>query len=180
MVRPSPTYQIGGSGLSNELAERATLLATCIRNAIEGVLHGGELERTSFSDEQMAILNPVVRDAIATGLHAEIYYFSEAPARSYLDFQSRLIPNYWERPELLDEYKDLWDSSSDRDVADVRCKRCGRAIVDIGRKNPQWTHLAADGGLSVGRRAASFTASNGWEEIPKWWRASPAAIQTNR
>lgn len=162
--------------LSDELAERATLLAMCIRNAIEGVLHGGELEHMSFSDEQMAILNPVVRNAIATGLHAETYYVREAPARSYLDFQSRLIPNYWERPQLLGEYRELWDRpASDSAIADVQCKRCGRAIVDIGRKNPQWTHLAADGGMSVGCRAASFTPSNGWEEIPRWWRASPAA-----
>jgi hypothetical protein len=161
--------------LNDELAGRATLLAMCVRNAMEGTVHGGELGQASLTDEQMAALNPIVRDAISTGLHAESYYLREKAARSYLDFQSALVPTYWERPELLGDYQELWDRiAKEPKVAEVVCERCGREVVNIGGATQlRWTHLAADGGLNVGCRPASFTASDGWGDIPKSWKAVP-------
>lgn len=166
--------------LTDALAGRATLLAMCVRNAMEGIVHREELGRASLTDEQMAALNPIVRNAIATGLHAEFHYFRERAARSYLDFQSALVPTYWERPELLDEYRELWERKAmEPKVAELPCKRCGREVVNIGgASEPRWAHLAADGGLNVGCRAASFTSSDGWADIPKSWKAIPA--QTGR
>jgi len=172
---PCKTAEMISPRLSDEMAARATLLAMCVRNAMEGTVHGGELGQASLTDEQLAALNPIVRNAIATGLHAESQYFKEMAARSYLDFQSALVPSYWARPELLDDYKELWDRvATEPKVPEVVCKRCGREVVNIGgAKQPRWSHLAADGGLTVGCRAASFTPSDGWEDIPKSWKAVP-------
>jgi len=138
--------------ISDDVADRALALAMSVRNALEGTLHGGELGDLSLTDEQMSLLNPVVRNAIATGLHAEAHYFTHQAARAYLDFQRRLIPEYWERPELLDEYVELWPSYAGRTDENRRtCRRCGRAIINIGTgPRARWTHIAADGGLNVG------------------------------
>lgn len=108
------TYGMTAPPLSDALAGRATLLAMCVRNAMEGTVHGGELGRASLTDEQMAALNPIVRNAIATGLHAEFHYFRGRAARSYLDFQSALVPTHWERPELLDDYQAVVGSKGQR------------------------------------------------------------------
>jgi hypothetical protein len=162
--------------LTDELAERATVLAMGVRNAMEGTVHGGELGDLSLTDEQMALLNPIVRNAIATGLHAETHYFSDRPAREYFDFQHRLVPDYWERPELLDDYKELWPFFASRDdEPEPRCRRCGRRIVNIGTDDRhRWTHVAASGGLNVGCRAATFTTEDGWDDdLPRSWTAAP-------
>ena len=74
---PCKTAEMISARLSDEMAARATLLAMCVRNAIEGTVHGGELGQASLTDEQLAALNPIVRNAIATGLHAESQYFKE-------------------------------------------------------------------------------------------------------
>lgn len=164
------------SPIDDDTAARATILAMCVRNALEGTLHGGELGDLSLTDRQMAILNPVVRNAVATGLHAERHYLTQPAARSYLNFQAKLVPDYWERPELLEDYAALWalsDELSDRSA--LECRRCGREIIDIGPAGrSRWTHIAADGGLNVGCRAATFTVEGGWnDDIPRAWKAAP-------
>lgn len=161
--------------LNDELAARAMVLAMCVRNAMEGTVHGGELGDLSLTDDQMAVLNPIVRNAIATGLHAEAHYFTDKPARSYINFQHRLVPDYWERPELLDDYTELWPFFASRDDdPELSCRRCGRTVVNVGTDEQQrWIHLAADGGLNVGCRAASFTTEGGWDDnIPRSWKAA--------
>src|SRR5690606_4583028 len=116
-----------------------------------------------LTDEQMAVLNPIVRNALATALHARTNYQHHRPARSYLDFQARLIPRYWEPAELLEDYAEDWQVLAARDDGyEVPCGRCGRAVVNPS--GDRWTHLAADGGLFIGCRAASFTDENGWDE----------------
>ena len=47
---------------------RAMLIAMAVRNAMEE-LHGGGIE-DSLTDAQMAKLNPIIRNSIATTLHA--------------------------------------------------------------------------------------------------------------
>jgi hypothetical protein len=69
--RPPAGRRATAPPLTDEIAERAMVLGMCVRNAMEGTIHGGELGDLSLTDEQMAVLNPIVRNAIATGLHAE-------------------------------------------------------------------------------------------------------------
>jgi hypothetical protein len=161
--------------LDDELADRATILGMVVRNALEGRLHGGELGDLSLTDEQMALLNPIVRNAIATGLHAFAHYNSERPARRFVNFQARLVPNYWERPELLDDYVALWPFFATRPEDELRCRYCGRIVVARSSSgNNRWIHLAADGGRNVGCRAASFTVENGWDDnLDRSWKARP-------
>ena len=127
-----------------------------------------------MTDEQMRILNPIVRNALATALHARTNYHRHRPARAYLDFQAQLVPDYWEPPELLPEYVEDWDALQSRDDGcEATCRRCGRAIVEA--VSGRWTHLAADGTLVVGCRAASFTRDQGWNDtLDRGWRAAPS------
>lgn len=151
----------------------ATLLAMSVRNALEGALHGGELGELGLTDEQMRLLNPLLRNAIATALHARSNYEWFRSARAYLDFQARLVPDYWEAAELLPDYVDSWRSLGARDDGyERRCRRCGRAIVNP--TGSTWTHLAADGALVVGCRAASFVDDEGWDDsLDRRWKARP-------
>ena len=60
--------------LSEAMHAEAMVLAMSVRNALEGTLHGGELGELSLTDAQMARLNPVLRNALATALHARAHY----------------------------------------------------------------------------------------------------------
>jgi hypothetical protein len=162
--------------LSDETADRAMVLAMCVRTAMEGTVHGGELGDLSLTDDQMAVLNPIVRNAIATGLHAETHCLSDRAASSYINFQRRLVPDYWERAELLDDYTELWPYFAVRDDdPEPACRRCGRTVVNVGTDEQQrWTHIAAGGGWNVGCRAASYTTEQGWDnDLPRSWKAAP-------
>ena len=84
--------------LTEAARTEAMVIAMSVRNAVlEGrfTAAAGEL---SLTDEQMAVLNPTVRNALATALHAKAHYLTSRAARSYLDFQAMLIPDYWEPP----------------------------------------------------------------------------------
>ncbi len=77
----------------------AMYLAMAVRNAME------DFHTEHLSDAQMRELNPIIRNALYTALVA---YDSEKPtAQFYVDFQMRLIPDYWEQPELTQEYVDM-------------------------------------------------------------------------
>jgi len=90
-----PTQILKPSKNSQEMAK---FLAMVVRNAIEDFHH------RHLSDEQMKELNPIVRNAIYTGLQALRHYDRSEGARSFVDFQNRLIPKYWEQPELLTDF----------------------------------------------------------------------------
>lgn len=114
-----------------------------------------------------------MRNALATAFHARSNYHRYRPARAYLDFQVRMIPDYWEPAELLPDYVNEWQAlAAGDDGYETSCRRCGRSIVNpTGNK---WTHLAADGTLVVGCRAASFTPGDGWDDtLDRRWRAMP-------
>lgn len=98
--------------LAEDLAARATVMAMGVRNAMEGIVHGGQVDELNLSDEQMATLNPIVRNAIATALHAEKQYLTERAARAYLDFQAQLVPSHWEPAELLKDYTPTFGRST--------------------------------------------------------------------
>ena len=83
---------------SKNLQEMAMFLAMIVRNAVEDFHH------RHLSDQQMKELNPIVRNAIYTGLQALRHYDRSEGARSFADFQKMLIPKYWEQPELLTDF----------------------------------------------------------------------------
>ena len=63
-------------------------LAMVVRNAME------DFHCRHLSDEQMKELNPIIRNAICTGLHAIKYYDVSEGARSFVNFHTRAIPKY--------------------------------------------------------------------------------------
>jgi len=57
-----------------------------------------------LSDEQMKELNPIIRNAIYTGLQALRHYDRSEGVRAFVGFQMKLIPDYWEQPKLLTDF----------------------------------------------------------------------------
>jgi hypothetical protein len=141
----------------------ALVMASAVRTALEDLHGDGEHQIT---DELMRRINPAVRNAIASMQHA-MDNPSKA-SRAYLDFNIMGIPDYWEEPELTDDYVKVW-----RLLAEpaAECKRCGREIIE--RTDGSWTHRCALGGLRRGCYSASFDA-DGWDEsLPRTWKAAP-------
>jgi hypothetical protein len=81
--------------------DTALYIAMVIRNALE------DFHCWYLSDEQMRELNPIVRNAVCTALHAVKRSSVSQGARSFLDFHTRMIPEYWERPVLLDDFLEI-------------------------------------------------------------------------
>lgn len=152
-------------------AQFAMIIAMTVRNAME------DFHVQNLTDAQMAELNPIIRNAIATALHARTNILHHRAARDFLGFQERLIPNYWEAPELLDDYLESWEWAAQHPQHEDRCAHCQRVILDIGAAGkPRWIHLSADGGTNVGCRAASFEPARGWDEsLDRKWKARPEA-----
>lgn len=72
----------------------AKYIAIAVRNAMEG-FHVAHL-----TDAQMKELNPIIRNAICSALHAYLNVDNYPNAREWMDFQMQLIPPYWEEPEI--------------------------------------------------------------------------------
>lgn len=84
--------------LSPETIWAAKYIAKVVRNEIE------DFHTEYLSDAQMKELNPLIRNAICTALHAlEIHAWSLA-AKQYIYFNS-IIPDYWEEPELTKDFR---------------------------------------------------------------------------
>jgi hypothetical protein len=153
--------------LTSAQSARAILIAMHVRNGLEE-LHGGGSrldfthsggEYRGLTDEQMALINPIVRNAVADILHA-LDHPELAAARSLLRFTDMLVPDYWAPPELTESYKA------------VPCRYCARPIFEIGDR---WFHRGAGGGRYRGCRAASFVGDQGWDEaMNRRWTATPA------
>ena len=81
----------------------ASYIAMVVRNAME------DFHCEHLTDDEMKKLNPIIRNAICTALHAfNCYEQSDAAAR-FVDFNLRMVPTYWEPPELLDNYLEMWE-----------------------------------------------------------------------
>ena len=86
----------------------ASYIAMVVRNAME------DFHCEHLSDDQMRQLNPIIRNAICTALHAfNCYEQSDAAAR-YVDFNLHMIPTYWEPPELTLCFKRSWSEARSR------------------------------------------------------------------
>jgi hypothetical protein len=76
----------------------ATYIAMAVRNEIEN-FHSEYL-----SDGQMRELNPLIRNAIYTALHALSNVGCSEAAREFVKLQTSLVPNYWEEPHLTEDF----------------------------------------------------------------------------
>ena len=85
----------------------ASYIAMVIRNAME------DFHCAHLTDDQMKELNPIIRNAVCTALHAFNNYEKADDAARFVDFNFRMIPKYWEDPELLNDYVQMWERRSD-------------------------------------------------------------------
>jgi hypothetical protein len=83
---------------SEETQAMATYIAVVVRNEIE------DFHAKYLSDAQMKELNPLIRNATCTALYAFENYDGSDGAKRYVDTQLRMIPDYWEKPQLVDDY----------------------------------------------------------------------------
>src|SRR5437773_1028622 len=81
--------------------ELAMLVAMVVRNALE------DFHCQHLSDEQMKTLNPLIRNAIFTALHAISNCRTSPRAEAFVDFHRRMIPAYWEPPVLFDDFVEM-------------------------------------------------------------------------
>ena len=88
---------------SAETKKSACYIAMVIRNAME------DFHCQHLSDEQMKQLNPIIRNAACTAIHAFENYEDSPQAKQFVDFNFMLIQKYWEPPELLPDYLRMWD-----------------------------------------------------------------------
>ena len=79
--------------------EMSKAVSIFVRNNMEDFHH------KYLSDKQMKELNPLIRNAICTALHAFNRINISEAARDYIHSQIRMIPDYWEEPELIEGYK---------------------------------------------------------------------------
>ncbi len=91
----------------------AKFIAIVVRNAMEN------FHSQRPSDAQMKELNPTIRNAIFTALQALRLKDQSFGARLFVEFQSALIPSYWEEPHLLDDYLAVLELNK------VGCPACG-------------------------------------------------------
>jgi hypothetical protein len=75
---------------SKETQFFAMYVAHVVRNAME------DFHCKYLGDEQMKELNPIIRNAICSALHASENHDEYENARLFLEFHLRTIPNYGE------------------------------------------------------------------------------------
>jgi hypothetical protein len=93
----------------------AMFIAAIVRNAME------DFHCKYLSNKQMKELNPIIRNAIATALHILRHSQTNEAAKKAMEFSFGCIPDYWEEPELLDDFKKLQAKFED----DADEKGCG-------------------------------------------------------
>lgn len=91
----------------------ALYIASVVRNAME------DFHCKYLSDAQMKELNPIIRDAICTALHAAENCNNSAGAKNFVDYQVLSIPDYWEAPTLNKAYLECERYFSGGDKAGV-------------------------------------------------------------
>jgi len=94
-ISPSPRSELALLPTDDDpLKLNALVTALVVRNARE------DFHAEHLTDEQMKKLNPIIRDAIYTALYA-IHRGEEEPwCRRFFGHHLKMIPPYWEAPEL--------------------------------------------------------------------------------
>ena len=72
-----------------------------VRNAMD------DFHFRHLSDAQMQELNPIIRDAICTAVHAMGNRRQSRTAGEFVRMTLRMIPDYWEEPQLMADYIEL-------------------------------------------------------------------------
>ena len=91
----------------------ANYIAMVVRNAME------DFHCQHLTDDQMKELNPIIRNAVCTALHAFNNYDKAVAAARFVDFNLRMIPTYWEEPELLNDYVQMWECGGQSTPSDA-------------------------------------------------------------
>jgi hypothetical protein len=78
--------------------QAAMLMATVVRNDME------DFRSAYLSEVQMASLDPIIRNALYTALHAMKRMNTSAPARDFVRFHTMCIGTDWEPPTLTQEF----------------------------------------------------------------------------
>jgi transcription termination factor NusB len=73
---------------------QSKLISIVIRNAME------DFHTKHLSDAQMKELNPIIRNAVYTALYSMHYCKDSMKLMEFISYQSDMIPDYWEEPEL--------------------------------------------------------------------------------
>lgn len=79
---------------TRDLKDAAKLIAKFVRDGLE------DFHCEHLTEEQMRILNPLIRNSIYTALYAIEHAHEEWRCDSLLEGKRRAIPSYWEDPEL--------------------------------------------------------------------------------
>jgi hypothetical protein len=82
-------------------------IAKVVRDAME------DFHCKNLSDSQMKELNPIIRNAIYTAVYAYLAPEDDLLSRYYVGLTTRTIPDYWEKPQFLEDYQGLME---DKDV----------------------------------------------------------------
>ena len=93
----------------------AGITAMIVRNAME------DFHCQHLTDEQMKELNPIIRNAIYTAIYAIHHGGDEPWCQHFSGHHMRMIPHYWEAPELLAAAQQMRDEERARE--DARFKR---------------------------------------------------------
>ena len=84
--------------ITHSAGDIAMFLAMVVRNAME------DFHCKHLTDVQMKELNPIIRNAIFTGLHALEHVDESETALAFVNFQEMVMPSYWEEPELTEDF----------------------------------------------------------------------------
>jgi hypothetical protein len=93
--------------LSPELQQSAAIMSRIVGNALS------ELNLDEFSEAQRRRLTPIVRDAIATALHAFEHFEGSEKAQQFVAFHCQHVSGEPEQARLLDYYVEFWNDEEE-------------------------------------------------------------------
>ena len=96
------------------LKVHALITAMVVRNAME------DFHCDYLTDEQMKTLNPIIRNAIYNTALYTIHHGGDEPwCQRFAGHHMRMIPHYWEEPELLVAAQQMQNEERAREEARV-------------------------------------------------------------
>jgi hypothetical protein len=94
----------------------AMYIAMVVRDAME------DFHVKYLTDEQMAELNPIIRNAIYTALRANADADDNEYSLMYVNSNLETIPRYWEPPELDEGYTYMASGKWQEDMDRLLCR----------------------------------------------------------
>ncbi|MBS1779879.1 MAG: hypothetical protein JST70_11180 [Bacteroidetes bacterium] len=92
----------------------AMIIAHEVRNNIE------DFHVAHLSDRQMKELNPLIREAIYNALFAIANYEQHPSLKNFIDFHVMSIPEYWEVPQLYNQFSDVFASLEENNTVSFK------------------------------------------------------------